>query len=75
MLWGAALWRRQCTLNFKNFSHSSSGKTYETTFVGHTNIGLHIKFGGFSIHIKNVMARRTLAASIYSKFFKLKPLL
>jgi len=75
MLWGAALWRRQCTLNFKNFNRSSSVKTYETTFVGHTNIGLHFKFGGFSIHIKNVMGRRTLATSIYAKFLKLLPLL
>ena len=55
-------------LNFKNFNRSSGGKTCETTFLGHTNIGLHIKFGGFSIHIKNVMGRRTLAASMYAKF-------
>jgi len=49
MLWLAALWRRQFTLNFKNFNRSSGDKTCETKVVGHTNIGLHIKFGGFSI--------------------------
>ena len=68
MLWHAALWQRQCMLNFKNFNRSSGEKTCETTFVGHTNIGLHIKFGGFSTHFKNVMACRTLAASMYAKF-------
>jgi len=68
MLWHAALWRHQCTLNFKTFNHTSGVKTCETKVVGHTNIGLHIKFGGFSINIKNFMALCTLAASMYAKF-------
>jgi len=68
MLWLAALWWRQFTLNFKNFNRTSGDKTCETKVVGHTNIGLHIKFGGFSINFKNVMACRTLAASIHAKF-------
>jgi len=58
-------------LNFKTFNRTSGVKTCETKVVGHTNIGLHIKFGGFSIHIKNVMARCTLTASMYAQFFKL----
>jgi len=42
MLWHAALWRRQCMLNFKNFNRTSGEKTRETKVVGHTNIDLHM---------------------------------
>jgi len=55
MLWHVVLWRRQCTLNFKNFNSTSGGKTCGTKVVRHTNIDFHITFEAFLMQIKNVM--------------------